>query len=110
MPSGSLVPVSPEVVQRDEREFSGPEQFDPERWRSHALGRRPSYAYIPFSAGPRSCLGEHLAWLEMVSLLAAVAQRWRLRLQPGYPLELLPLISLRPRYGMSMRVEARTSA
>jgi cytochrome P450 len=110
MPSGSLVLVSPYVVQRDERYFSEPEHFDPERWTPQALGGRPSYAYIPFSAGPRSCLGEHLAWLEMVLLLAAVAQRWRLRVQPGYPVELLPLISLRPRYGMRMRVEARTAA
>ena len=110
MPARSLVLVSPFVVQRDERYFVQPTQFDPERWAAHATSKRPEYAYIPFSAGPRSCLGEHLAWQEMVLLLATVAQRWRLRLLPGYPVELLPLISLRPRYGMPMRVEARTTA
>jgi len=110
MPIGSLVLVSPYVVQRDERYFAQPTRFDPERWTAEAMAERPAYSYVPFSGGPRSCLGEHVAWMEMVLLLATLAQRWRLRLQPGYPLELLPLISLRPRYGMRMRVESRGRA
>ena len=43
----------------------------------------------------------------MQLIVAAIAQRWRLRLEPGYPLELLPLIALRPKYGMRMHAEPR---
>jgi cytochrome P450 len=107
MPAGSLVLVSPYVMHRDRRYFAEPLRFDPKRWTPEATASRPEFSYFPFSAGPRSCLGEHLAWMEMQLIVAAIAQRWRLRLEPGFPLELLPLISLRPKYGMRMKAEAR---
>jgi cytochrome P450 len=107
LPAGSLVLVSPYVTHRDRRYFTDPLRFDPERWTPTAVAGRPAFSYFPFSAGPRSCLGEHLAWMEMQLIVAAIAQRWRLRLEPGFPLELLPLISLRPKYGMRMKAEAR---
>ena len=107
LPAGSLVLVSPYVMHRDRRYFAEPLRFDPERWTPAAIAGRPQFSYFPFSAGPRSCLGEHLAWLEMQLIVAAIAQRWRLRLEPGYPLELLPLIALRPKYGMRMHAEPR---
>jgi cytochrome P450 len=106
MPAGSLVLVSPYVTQRDPRYFKEPLRFDPERWTPEATSARPTFSYFPFSAGPRSCLGEHLAMLTMQLVVATVAQRWQLRLSPGYPLELLPLISLRPKYGMRMKAVA----
>jgi len=107
LPAGSLVLVSPYVMHRDRRYFAEPLQFDPERWTPSAVASRPQFSYFPFSAGPRSCLGEHLAWMEMQLIVATIAQRWRLRLELGYPLELLPLIALRPKYGMRMHAESR---
>ena len=107
LPAGSLVLVSPYVMHRDRRYFSEPLQFDPERWTPRSTADRPEFSYLPFSAGPRSCLGEHLAWMEMQLVVAAIAQRWRLRLLPGFPLELLPLIALRPKYGLRMQAEPR---
>jgi cytochrome P450 len=107
--AGALVLVSPYVMHRDGRYFSEPLRFVPERWTPDATTQRPQFSYIPFSAGPRGCLGEHLAWMEMLLVLATIAQQWQLRLMPGYPLELMPLISLRPKYGMRMRAMARTS-
>jgi cytochrome P450 len=107
MRAGSLVLVSPYVMHRDRRYYAEPLRFDPERWLAAAVAGRPQFSYFPFSAGPRSCLGEHLAWMEMQLIVAAIAQRWRLRLELGYPLELLPLISLRPKYGMRMHAEPR---
>ncbi len=94
-------------MHRDRRYYAEPLRFDPERWLPEAVAGRPQFSYFPFSAGPRSCLGEHLAWMEMILTVAAIAQRWRLRLEPGFPLELLPLISLRPKYGMRMKAEPR---
>jgi cytochrome P450 len=107
LPAGSLVLVSPYVMHRDRRYFAEPLRFDPERWEAKAAAGRPEFSYLPFSAGPRSCLGEHLAWIEMQLIVAAIAQRWRLRLSPGYPLTLMPLIALRPKYGMRMFAEQR---
>jgi cytochrome P450 len=107
LPAGSLVLVSPYVMQRDQRYFAEPLRFDPDRWTPEATVSRPAFSYFPFSAGPRSCLGEHLAWMTMQLVVASIAQRWRLRLELGYPLELLPLLSLRPKYGMRMHAEPR---
>jgi cytochrome P450 len=107
LPAGALVLVSPYVMQRDPRYFSEPLRFDPERWTADATAARPQFSYFPFSAGPRGCLGEHLAWIILQLVVATLAQRWRLQLSPGYPLELLPLISLRPKYGMRMRATSR---
>jgi len=107
IPAGSLVLVSPYVMHRDRRYFPEPLRFDPERWAPEVNASRPAFAYFPFSAGPRSCLGEHLAWMTMQLVVATIARRWRLRLELGYPLELLPLIALRPKYGMRMRAQPR---
>jgi cytochrome P450 len=107
LPAGSLVLVSPYVMHRDSRYFPEPLRFDPDRWTPEASARRPPFSYFPFSAGPRSCLGEHLAWIEMQLVVAAIVQRWRLRLLPGYPLVLLPLLALRPKYGMRMQAHER---
>ena len=48
------------------------------------------------------CIGERFAWMEATLMLATIAQRWRLRLVPGHPVELAPRITLRPRHGMRM--------
>jgi cytochrome P450 len=108
LPAGSIILLSPYVTQRDARFFTDPLEFTPQRWMSPpADPPQGGLSYFPFSAGPRGCLGEHLAWMEMVLLVATLAQRWRLRLSPGYPLQLLPLIALRPKFGMHMRLEKR---
>jgi hypothetical protein len=57
----------------------------PERFTAEAKAARPRFAYFPFGAGARSCIGEPFAWMEGVLLLATIGQRWRLRLQPGHP-------------------------
>jgi cytochrome P450 len=109
VPAGAFVVVSPYVTQRDPRFFPDPEAFDPGRWTPDARAARPKFSYFPFGGGARQCLGEPFAWMEGVLLLAALAQRWRLRLVPGHRVEAQALITLRPRYGMRMRVEPRRS-
>ncbi len=107
LPPGSVIIVSPYVTQRTEQYFPDPERFDPERWTPEAREDRHKFAYFPFGGGARLCIGERFAWMEGTLALAAIAQKWRLRLVPGHRVEPLPLITLRTKYGMRMIPEPR---
>jgi len=107
IPPRSIVLMSPYVTQRDARWFPDPERFDPERFSPERQAERQKFAYFPFGGGPRVCVGEQFAWMEGVILLATIAQRWRLRLVRDHPVALQPIITLRPKYGMAMRLESR---
>jgi cytochrome P450 len=103
---GDIVAMSPWVIHRDERWFPEPERFDPDRWLV-ADAERPRFAFVPFGAGNRICIGERFAWMEAMLVLATIAQRFSLRLVPGWPVTLLPRITLRPAEGLLMTVHAR---
>ena len=102
---GAILALSPFIVHRDERFWPEPHRFDPGRFTAEAKAARPRFAYFPFGAGARSCIGEPFAWMEGVLLLATIGQRWRLRLLPGHPVELQAFMTLRPRHGMRMVAE-----
>jgi cytochrome P450 len=106
VPAKSICILSPYLVQRDARWFPDPEKFDPERW-ADAQDSRPKFAYFPFGGGARVCIGERFAWMEGVIVMAAIAQRWRLHLEPGQHVEPLPLITLRVKNGLRMTLEPR---
>ncbi len=101
-PARSIVMMSQYVMQRDPRYFSEPLRFDPERWTPEFKATLPKYAYFPFGGGPRGCIGEGFAWTEMTLVIATLAQRWKLRLAPGSRVVPQPLLTLRPKYGLSM--------
>ncbi|MBA3440276.1 MAG: cytochrome P450 [Pyrinomonadaceae bacterium] len=105
VPAGSLVLLSQYVMHHDERYYPDPFRFDPERWTPEAKGERPQFAYFPFGGGPRRCIGEGFALMEGALLLATLAQKWRMRLVPGHPVDIHPLITLRPKHGMLMKLE-----
>jgi cytochrome P450 len=107
VPAGSIVILSPWVTHRDARFFGDPMRFDPDRWTPQAEAARARFSYFPFGGGIRRCIGESFALMEAKLLLASIAQRWRLRLDPAQRIDVLPRITLRPRYGMRMRLEAR---
>jgi cytochrome P450 len=67
----------------------------------------PKFAYFPFGGGARSCVGEPFAWMEGVLLLAAISRKWSMRHVKGHKVEMLPRITLRPKYGMMMRLRRR---
>lgn len=106
-PAGSIVLMSPWVIHRDPRWWEEPLRFDPGRWTPGLEERLPRFAYFPFGGGPRKCIGEGFAWTEGVLVLAALARRWRVRLVPGHPVEMLPQITLRPRHGIRAVLERR---
>lgn len=107
LPAKTTVLMSQFITHRDPRFFPDPLRFDPERFTPEAKARRTKFAYFPFGAGFRQCIGESFAWLEGVLLLATLAQKWKLSLVPGHRVEPEPLITLRPKYGMQMTVQAR---
>jgi cytochrome P450 len=97
------------VVHRDPRWFDDPESFEPERWDNDLAKRLPRGAYFPFGDGPRVCIGNQFAMMEAILILATVVRRFRLSLAPGYALRLLPSVTLRPRDGVKMIVQVRSS-
>ena len=107
VPQGAVVLMSQYLVHRDPRWFPDPARFDPGRWTPEARAARPKFSYFPFGGGPRNCIGEPFAWMEGVLLLAVLARRWRMRLAPGQRVGLLPVLTLRPRYGMRVLLERR---
>jgi cytochrome P450 len=108
VPRGALVLVSPYVAGRDPRFWENADQFIPERWQSQGIKEAAQKnIYFPFGGGVRRCIGESFAWTEGVLLLATFARRWKLNLMPDQKIGLQPQITLRPKYGMRMRLEAR---
>jgi len=107
VPAKSICILSPYLVQRDPRWFPDAERFDPERWTPEARDSRPKFSYFPFGGGARVCIGERFAWMEGVIVMAAIAQKWKLRLAPDQTVEPLPLITLRVKNGLRMIVESR---
>ena len=107
IPAGSVVLCSQWMMHRDARFFPQPERFDPGRWTPEARAALPKFAFFPFGGGNRVCIGESFAWMEGILVLATLAQRWRMRLPPGFRAEERPVITLRPRHGMPMNFERR---
>jgi cytochrome P450 len=114
IPKGATVVASPYVVHHDPRWYPDPERFDPDRWidvtESVGDGQppgRPKYSYFPFGGGSRKCIGQDFAWMEAMLVLATVARRWRFELVTGHPVEMKPMVTLRPKHGVRMRIEAR---
>src|SRR5687768_17837031 len=107
VPAGSVILMCQYIMHRDARFFPEPERFDPERWTPTAQAERPKFSYFPFGGGARVCIGEQFAWMEGILLLATMAQQWRMRLVPEQMIDLQPLITLRPKYGMKMTLTRR---
>lgn len=109
LPSGATIPagaklyLSEYAMHHNPRYWADPERFDPTRFVAAEKGSRPTLAYFPFGAGPRVCIGEPLARLESILVLARLAQRVKLELTPGQIIEPDPRIILTPRDGIRMK-------
>lgn len=101
------VVISPYVTHRHPDLWQDPEGFDPDRFLPERSAGRPRYAYLPFGAGPRLCIGNAFALMEAQLVLATVLQRVRLEGVPGHPAEPRTMVTLRPRDGLPMRVQQR---
>ncbi|MCP3143512.1 cytochrome P450 [Pyxidicoccus xibeiensis] len=100
IPRGSYVLLVPWVTHRHPRLWEAPEKFDPDRFLPEHERERPRFTFFPFGGGPRQCIGNQFAMMELVLVLATLLQRVRLDLAPGHDLAPAPAITLRPRPGV----------
>jgi cytochrome P450 len=107
---GCGVSMSQWVVHRDARWFEEPLAFRPERWDGELQKRLPRFAYFPFGGGPRQCIGNAFALMEATLVLATIAQKFRFRLVADHPVVPLASITLRPKHGIRVTLEARKPA
>ncbi|HTX23572.1 MAG TPA: cytochrome P450 [Steroidobacteraceae bacterium] len=107
IPAGADVLLSPYLLHRHPKYWKEPEAFRPERFAPDHAAERPRFAYMPFAAGPRHCIGETFALYEMLVHLYKVARRYRLTRVSDEPIALEAQINLRTRKPLYMRLEAR---
>ncbi len=110
VPKGTIIFISLNVLHHDARTFDAPFEFRPERFSKENEKNIPKYAYLPFAAGPRVCIGNGFAMMEAVLVLATIAQRYQLRLVPGQQIEPQPVLTLRPSGPVMMQLEPRQPA
>ena len=107
LPARTLVRLTPWLLHRDPRCWPEAEAFRPERFLDGAPHEIPRGAYIPFGLGPRVCLGQHFAVLEMTLIAALVLQRFHLSPVEASPPEPRMAVTLRPAGGLRLRLAAR---
>lgn len=105
--AGEQVIVPQWVVQRDPRWFPEPEALRPERFLGEAHKELPRFAYFPFGGGPRVCIGQHFAMMELVLVVARISQSFVFETLDAQPPALHPVITLRPTRPMMLRVRRR---
>jgi cytochrome P450 len=99
--------IAPYVLHRHRRLWDDPDVFDPTRFLPGARETIDRFAYLPFGAGPRICIGATFALQEATLVLATVMRRFRLELAPGFAVWPLQRVTLRPRGGLPMHITAR---
>ena len=99
--------ISPYIVHRHPEFWTNPERFEPERFSAAHIAKRNRFCYLPFALGPRACIGEHFAMVEMILHTALLARHIRLRYLPKQPIELECQVNLRTRHSLYMLPEKR---
>ncbi len=107
VPRQTMVTMSPWILHRHPEFWDAPERFDPDRFLPERAAERPRHAYFPFGAGGRSCVGEDFALLEATLVLAMTLQRFDVRPVADQTVEPDPLLTLRPRAGIRVRMVER---
>jgi cytochrome P450 len=100
IPKGTAVVMAPYALHRNPAFWEDPEKFDPSRFEPEKIKTRHKFAYMPFGGGPRLCIGKDFAIMEMLAVLALVLSKYEVKLEPDHPIDLEPLITLRPLHGI----------
>jgi cytochrome P450 len=104
VPAGMNLGLTPYVTHRLPEFWENPDTFDPEHMRPERMEKRPRFAYMPFGGGPRQCIGNTFALQEMHLILPMLLQRYRFELDPAFPVQREPVVSLRVKGGLRMRL------
>ncbi len=107
IPAGSMIILMPYMVHRHPEVWDDPERFDPERFTAAAVEERPKSAYIPFASGPRVCLGNNFALLEMIYALSMASARYTIEAVDDTPIEHEFGGTIRPNHPLVARITAR---
>jgi cytochrome P450 len=107
VPTGATISISMYVTHRNPNLWPEPDRFDPERFAPAAVAQRHRFAYLPFGGGPRICIGNSFAIAEAQVVVAAIAQRYRLRLAAGHEVRPIARVTLRPKDGVWVTLEPR---
>lgn len=107
IPAGSLLYMSPWVMHRDPRYFEDPDTFKPTRWNSNLESELPRHTYMPFSGGPRVCIGDRFAMMEATLLLANFLQQYEFQYAGEEPPKPFASLTLVPRGGMPVKLVRR---
>ena len=108
VPRRSIVAILPWVVHRHRRLWTDPDRFDPDNFSPEQRAARHRFAYLPFAAGPRVCVGAGFAMTQMTIVVAVLARRFRFRLAADHPVVPVGRISLHPFGGLHVTVERRS--
>jgi cytochrome P450 len=106
VPAGKDVLICSYTLHRHPKFWPDPERFDPERFNPANTANRARYAYLPFGAGPRFCVGNNLGMMEAAFVTAMVARELRLTTVPTHHVVAEPMLSLRIRGGLPMHVKS----
>ncbi len=106
-PKGSVLCTISTVMHHSSTFFHDPMNFIPDRWKEPELANLPRFAFFPFGGGNRMCIGEGFAWMEATLILAGIASRFRLEIDPAFTTDIKPLFTLRPRDPILATVRAR---
>ncbi|PTX92791.1 cytochrome P450 [Verrucomicrobia bacterium LW23] len=105
IPRGTTIMMPQALVHLQERYYDDPLVFRPERWTPEFRDSLPRFAYYPFGGGPRSCIGESFAWMELILVTAVIARKWKMEpVVPEHKLVLHPSVTLRPRTGVRVKL------
>lgn len=107
IPAGCKLYLCPYAMHRHGRYWSNPEQFNPERFTESAKKERPQFSYFPFGGGIRFCIGEAFAKMQILLVLATIAQRFTLNLVTGQTIVPKPRLTLRPHKEIRMQLNQR---
>jgi len=105
VPKDMTVIISSYVTHRLPEYWEDPYRFDPSRFDKENMVGRSRFAYIPFAAGHRNCIGSYMALMQSKLVVALIAQRFNLSLYPGHKVEKHAATTMRPKFGMKMSVE-----
>ena len=107
LPAKASVGIMPYSLHRHPEFWSDPECFDPGRFHPSRSKDRHFFAYLPFAAGERSCIGAGMAMLQIQLVLAQILQHFKLHAVPDHPVEPMGRVTLEPRGGLPMTLTRR---